>query len=242
MGDSCVNFHWMLQPHLMGIFWLMANGIGLGLGAAAPIGPVNVEIARRTLRCGRPAGWALGCGAVTIDVGYAIVASMASVRIMENGVVRNVIGVVGGLFLGYLAFLSFRSAVRARKALKQTKPTGEAMPTLLTSQTVPATRLSGHYAHGILMTALNPMTLIFWFVGVPGAVSKLTADARQALPWVCAGVFAGALAWVIFFTWLVGHLGRFGRERWLGWVDVAGGAVLLAFAVSAIWRVAGPAL
>jgi len=226
----------------MGIFWLMMNGVGLGLGAAAPIGPVNVEIARRTLRFGRAAGWSLGCGAVTVDVCYAIVASVASVRIMENAVVRNAIGLLGGCFLGYLAFLNFRSAARARKVLKEAETPSEAVPTLMTLQVVPAGSLYGHYAHGLLMTALNPMTIVFWFVGVPGAVAKLTADARQALPLVCAGVFAGAFAWVCFFTWLVGHLGRFGRERWLGWVDLAGGVVLLAFAVGAIWRVAWPAL
>ena len=35
---------------------LIAKGIALGLGAAVPIGPVNVQIARRTLRGGFGAG------------------------------------------------------------------------------------------------------------------------------------------------------------------------------------------
>ena len=38
----------------------IANGVLIGLGAAVPIGPVNVEIARRTLR----SGWAAGVAAV----------------------------------------------------------------------------------------------------------------------------------------------------------------------------------
>lgn len=92
------------------------------------------------------------------------------------------------------------------------------------------------------MTALNPLTLVFWFVGVPGAVARLTENARADLPIVAAGVFLGALGWVCFFTWLIGHLGRFGRERWLKWVDLAGGTVLLAFAIGAIWRVLHDAL
>jgi len=221
--------------------------MGLGLGSAAPIGPVNVEIARRTLRFGRPAGWALGSGAVTIDVGYAIVASLASVKMMENLVVRNAIGVAGGIFLGYLAIQNFRSAIRAGRSPKDAATSLETAATLrpLTCEPradVPAPRLRGHYAHGLLMTALNPMTLVFWFIGVPAAVARLTADAGPALPLVCAGVFVGALGWVFFFTWLIGHLGRFGRDRWLRWVDVAGGVVLLAFAIGAIWRVVGPAL
>ena len=54
---------------------LILKGVALGLGAAVPIGPVNVELARRTLRGGFSRGFALGCGAVTADVTYAILAS-----------------------------------------------------------------------------------------------------------------------------------------------------------------------
>ncbi|HEY2589318.1 MAG TPA: hypothetical protein VGI81_26470, partial [Tepidisphaeraceae bacterium] len=56
---------------------LIGRGIALGIGAAVPIGPVNVEIARRTFRGGFPAGFALGCGAVTVDVSYAILSSLS---------------------------------------------------------------------------------------------------------------------------------------------------------------------
>ena len=48
----------------MSLGLLLLNGIGLGLGAAAPVGPVNVEIARRTIRLGRRAGLALGWAGV----------------------------------------------------------------------------------------------------------------------------------------------------------------------------------
>ena len=93
------------------------------------------------------------------------------------------------------------------------------------------------------MTALNPMTLGFWFVAVPGAVGRLAADgARWALPVVCAGVFVGAFSWVCGFTWFVGRLRNFGGQRWLRWIDLGGGLMLLAFAVRAIWRVAGSSL
>src|SRR5260221_2727972 len=45
-----------------------------------------------------------------------------------------------------------------------------------------------HYATGLLLTALNPMTLGFWFVAVPAAVANLTGGARTDLPLVCRGV------------------------------------------------------
>src|SRR5215218_6063145 len=63
---------------------LFIRGILFGIGAAAPIGPVNVEIARRALRHGFAAGFALGCGAVTVDVTYAILASLSVTRLLQS--------------------------------------------------------------------------------------------------------------------------------------------------------------
>jgi L-lysine exporter family protein LysE/ArgO len=214
---------------------LFLNGVGLGLGAAAPLGPVNVEIARRTLRFGRGAGFALGCGAVTVDVVYALVASVALLPVMRYPVLLKVLGVGGGLFLGWLGLLCLRSAARGHVD----SPEAEG------SDAVPAAapgRRVGHYATGLLMTALNPMTLLFWFVGVPGTVAGLAGSSRGALPLVAAGVFAGAIGWVVFFTTLIGHLHRFGGQRWLRWIDLAGGVTLLAFAARSIWRITGSAL
>lgn len=217
----------------MAIVFLLLNGVGLGLGAAAPLGPVNVEIARRTLRFGRGAGFALGCGAVTIDVAYALVASLTLVPVLRYpGLVKG-LGLAGGAFLAYLGILCLRAAVAGHERSTEVLPPD-----------TPVERRGavGHYATGLAMTALNPMTLMFWFVGVPGSVASLAGSSRAALPLVAAGVFVGALAWVVFFTTLVGRLHRFGGQRWLRWIDLAGGLMLLAYAGRSIWRVAGPPL
>jgi threonine/homoserine/homoserine lactone efflux protein len=215
------------------LLWL--KGLALGLGAAAPIGPVNVEIARRTLRFGRSAGFLLGCGAVTIDVGYAILTSAASLtlrRVYETRWLTVALNVAAALFLGYLAYLCLKSALVGHRTTEDAAaPVAE----------MPRSRRS-HYATGLLITALNPMTLAFWFVAVPGAVGEAARDSRAGLPMVCAGVFLGAFSWVCGFTWVVGHLKTFGGQRWLRWIDFAGGVLLLAFALGAIWRLAASTL
>jgi L-lysine exporter family protein LysE/ArgO len=207
---------------------LLLNGIALGLGAAAPIGPVNVEIARRTLRFGRFAGFCLGCGAVTVDVAYAV-ATSAFVPAVTSPRVLNALAVAAAIFLAYLAWQCLRSARRGHDTDGGTEgvPGGAAAPPKMK-----------HYLTGLLMTALNPMTLGFWFIAVPGAVANLTTHPRVDLPLVCAGVFLGAFAWVCVFTWTLGHLKNFGPQRWLRWVDLAGAATLLTFAIRSIWRVA----
>ena len=231
------------------MFLLFINGVLLGLGAAAPIGPVNVEIARRTLRFGGGAGFLLGIGAVTIDVGYAIVTSFTLVPVMRYPRVLTVLSGAAAVFLIYLAWQCLRAALGGHKenegkvaaATETLKNFGASSMPTPTSKT-PAPPPAAHYVTGLLLTALNPMTLAFWFVAVPGAVAGLIADGGTrsggvgALPLVCGGVFAGAFGWVCFFTTLIGRLGRFGGQRWLGWIDLAGGLTLLAFAVRTIWR------
>jgi threonine/homoserine/homoserine lactone efflux protein len=245
----------------------LVNGLLLGLGAAAPIGPVNIEIARRTLRFGRRAGFLLGCGAVTVDVCYAVITGLAVVGlVLQSPAVTRGLSLGGGIFLGYLAVGCLRSAIRGHEPFGERREFaaadaeaaegaatdgGESRPPL--PFFVPAVpRAASHYFAGLLMTALNPMTLGFWFAVTSGAAAVpeaarnpgtvVTGAAGYALPAVCAGVFAGALAWVVFFTTLVGRLRHFGGERWLRWADLAGGVTLLAFAGRAIWRVAHPGL
>lgn len=212
------------------VLGFLVRGVLLGLGAAAPIGPVNVEIARRTLRFGRAAGFFLGCGAVTVDVIYAVVTSLTLLPVRDYPTVMKGLGLAGGAFLGWLGILCLRGAMRGHGR----EGAGGAVVT------APPSSRAKHYLHGLLMTALNPMTLLFWFVGVPGTVGG--GGGNLALPLVCAGVFAGALSWVSFFTLLIGHAGRFGTQRWLGVVDVAGGLMLLGFAAMAIWRVVSGSL
>ena len=54
---------WFSPPALAMLFATLSRGILLGWGVAVPLGPVNVEIARRTLRGGFRAGFFLGMGA-----------------------------------------------------------------------------------------------------------------------------------------------------------------------------------
>jgi L-lysine exporter family protein LysE/ArgO len=199
-----------------------------GVGAAAPIGPVNVEIARRTLRGGFRAGFALGCGAVSVDVFYAILSSQGLKRVVARPGVVATLGVAGAAMLLYLAGMSFRAAWRARKA----------DPIETGSQRRETVR--GAYVTGVLMTLLNPMTLGFWFVAVPGALGPITEEPSRDLPMICAGVFVGTLGWVVLFAGLLALAGRRHRRRaWLAAADALGGATLLGFALLALWRLRG---
>ena len=208
---------------------LIGKGIALGLGAAVPIGPVNVEIARRTLRGGFLAGFALGLGAVTIDVTDAILSSLSLGGLLNRPQIRGPITIGGIVFLLYLAAMCLRGAIRDFHA----DPLAAAPAT--------ASRRAA-YVTGLLMTFLNPMTIAFWFVVVPAIVGTITKEPRRDLPMICGGVFIGTVAWVIGFAGALSSVGKWRRGWWLAAADGAGGLLLFGFAVSAIWRALRPIL
>ena len=189
-----------------------------------PIGPVNVEIARRTIRGGFWAGFALGCGAVTVDVSYAIASSLSLGQMLNRRAVVWPLTIGGIVFLLYLAFLALRGAVRDLK----TDPLAHA-------HAAPP-RGSVAYVTGILMTLLNPMTLAFWFLVLPGDIGIITKDPARDLPMICIGVFIGTLGWVLSFAGALHAAGRWRRNWWLAAADAVGGLVLFAFALAGLWR------
>jgi len=208
---------------------LITRGVALGIGAAAPIGPVNVEIARRTLRHGFAAGFALGCGAVSVDVTYAVLSSLSLQRLLHAPVIHGTITIAGVAFLLYLSFDCARGAIRDWRADPLTEP-----PTV--------TSRGGHYLTGLMMTLLNPMTLGFWFLAVPAALGAIVKNPRTELPMICAGVFIGTLAWVVCFAGALAWAGQWRKNWWLALADIAGAVVLFSFAGLEVWRVARPAL
>jgi L-lysine exporter family protein LysE/ArgO len=202
----------------------MWNGAIFGLGAAAPIGPINVEMARRALGRSWAAGACLGLGAVSIDVLYACIAT-AGVHVAGNRPwIYWPIAVAGTLLLIYLGIASLREAARAYRG-------GWAIE----SAPVPARPLWKVYATGVMMTAANPMTLAFWFGGLSSSAENMGVGPGQ-LPMLAVGVFLGTVSWVLAYSTLMAVLGRFRQPWWMAAADLIGGIVLLGFAGVSISR------
>jgi threonine/homoserine/homoserine lactone efflux protein len=208
------------------VFWLLFQGVLIGLGAAAPLGPVNVEIARRTLRGGFGAGVALGAGAVSVDVAYAVLTSLSVGRASDRPAVSVVLAGVSVLILAGLGVLCLRSAWR-----------GMTDAGVWEAGAAPSSR--NGYVTGLLMTLVNPLTLAFWFTTLPSIAGAID---RRRLPWVAAGVFVGTFSWVLAFAGTLSVLGRFRRGAWVRATDLGGGITLIAFAVAVFLRSIRPHL
>jgi L-lysine exporter family protein LysE/ArgO len=200
----------------------LLKGLFLGIGAAAPIGPVNFEIIRRTLKHGWAAGFALGCGAVTVDVTYALLMSLGVSHLSTHPRFFSLVQILGAALLAYLGFMSWREAIRAARNPPSIDP-ADALPIPVHSS----------YVTGLFMTFLNPMTIAFWFSAVADAVDP--EHSRSQLPIICTGVFVGTLTWVVFFTATLKWLRRWRRQWWMTAADALGGTMLLGFAGYAFW-------
>lgn len=202
---------------------ILTGGVLFGLGAAVPIGPVNVEIARRCLLRGWSSGVALGLGAVSVDMVYAVLSVVGVGVASRSPWVYWPVALGGTALLAYLGVMCIRGAVIAyRKGWRIEAVEG------------PAPRLWRVYTTGIAMTAINPMTLAFWFGGLASRAASSGIEGR-GLGWLATGVFFGTFGWVLAFSTLMAVLGRWRKPWWLALADLAGGMALLAFAGIAAW-------
>ena len=92
-------------------------GLLLGLGAAIPLGPMNLEIIRRNLRFGSVYGIALGLGACSADVTYLVLLSLGALSILTHPLILQVIGVIGSSILLWFGY----SALRLKATLGREK-------------------------------------------------------------------------------------------------------------------------
>lgn len=201
----------------LGLLW---NGAIIGVGIAAPVGPIGLFCIQRTLSEGRIAGLASGLGAATADAAYGMVAAFGltavSAFLVDH---RAVLAVAGGamlLYLGARTFLAKPAAVAAR-------PQGYVAGSVLSA-----------YSSTLLLTLTNPMTILMFVAIFAGAgVAQAGGDWVAAL-WMVVGVFLGSAAWWVGLTTLVTGVRKRITPTVLLWINRAAGILLFGFGVAAL--------
>lgn len=187
----------------------------LGLGAAIPIGPVNLEIIRRNLRFGTPYGISTGLGACTADLIYLILLCLGALTLLQYPTLLRIISILGSLILIWFAIGAFRSKITSISDHDQ-------KPSLL--------RFG---LEGFAMTAINPFTILFW-ASISSQLSLKALTGTSAIFLAGCGVIAGTVSWVLFINLVV----HFTRHRlsatMIRGLNYVGGFILLGFAISGI--------
>jgi threonine/homoserine/homoserine lactone efflux protein len=185
---------------------LFARGLILGFSIAAVVGPIALLCLRRTLASGFALGFVSGLGAATVDATYAAVASfgvsaLASVLIGE----RQLLRLVGGVFLIYLGWRTLRSQPASRAA----------------DARVTGLRLAGAYSSTLALTFSNPMTIMS-FAAIFASLGTGSLDLE-------IGVFGGSAAWWLILAGVAAKLRTSFTAGRLRLVNIGSGVLIVGF-------------
>jgi threonine/homoserine/homoserine lactone efflux protein len=203
---------------------LALRGFVLGFTIAAAVGPISLLVIRRTLAEGQVYGLVSGLGVATADATYGAIAAFGLSAITDVLVnARQVLGLVGGVFLLWLAWRTIRSA-----------------PTDAATETTPRRGYAGAYLSMLGLTLANPMTILSFaalFAGL-GVTSGASGDAAL----VVIGVLLGSTTWWVALTTVVGTLRARVTPAWLRRINLVSGVIIGAFAIASITSVAAAGL
>ena len=198
---------------------LSLRGFVLGFTIAAAVGPISLLVIRRTLAQGQLYGLVSGLGVATADATYGAIAAFGLSAITDVLVnARQVLALVGGIFLLWLAWRTIRCT-----------------PTEAATVTTARRGYAGAYLSILGLTLANPMTILSFaalFAGL-GVTSGATGDAAL----VVLGVLLGSTTWWIALTTAVALLRGRITPRWLHRINVVSGVIIGAFAVASITSV-----
>ena len=190
------------------LFFLKSLFIGFVI--AAPVGPIGVLCARRTLMHGRRAGFFSGMGAATADAIYGFIAAFGltfvSTFLVDH---QSWLRLFGGTALVYMGVKAFRASPVKKTDLPRT-----------------ARHYAGMYSSTFFLTLTNPITIFSFaavFAGMGLAGAKGSASSAGFL---ILGVFLGSALWWLFLVAIFSiYRTRFDSHQLL-WVNRISGTII----------------
>lgn len=204
-------------------FGLVASGMAVGLAVAAPIGPVNLVVIRRTLRFGSLNGLISGAGAALGDGVFAAMAAFSLTAAIDFFLKYELIlQLVGGVFLIILGLRTLMT----HPHLTDREPEN----------------VSGVAARVFIatfaLTVTNPATML-GFIAIFGGVASLSSAGHgygHAATLVLA-VIAGSMVWWLGLSQFVSLFRQRMNDHLLEIVNRVSGGLIAAFGVLVLVRV-----
>ena len=196
---------------------LFFYGVLMGLGAAIPFGPVNMEITRRNLHYGTGAGIAFGLGPCLADVTYLVLFGLGALTLLQYPKILQILGLAGSLVLAWYGI----KALRAKK-----------------EEETPSMQKKAFFRQilaGYGMTLLSPYNVLFWSSLM--AQIALLSNSEHSIVLAALGVLAGAVSWNFFLNGLLHFTRHKLPQKITRSLNFIGGCILLVFAVVGIIKV-----
>jgi putative LysE/RhtB family amino acid efflux pump len=189
-------------------------GIGIGMLVALQVGPIFLLCARTSARFGFAPGAAVGAGAATVDLAYAVLGALGASVVLQAAPLRVALGLTGAAVLVYLGLRTLYDAFRVRLG-------GESDLEVVTP--------GAAYRTALVATASNPLTILTWAAVFSGAtVSEIAGDATKAAAFVLGTALGSLLSHLLLAT-AMSALGSRLNQTTLRVIDVFSGVGLVVF-------------
>jgi L-lysine exporter family protein LysE/ArgO len=187
-----------------------AEGFMLGLGAAVPLGPINILIMNESIKKYKN-GMTIGLGAMSADITYLFFIFFGLLNYINQPEVLNSLSVLGGVFLLYLAFMIFKK----RDAEVDTS-----------SEQVQSNNRVKLYTKGFALTFINPYTIGFW-LSVSGYIVSKNLEPLIVL----VGMLSAILLWITIMPYIVHKSKHRISQGVFSWINRISSFILACFAI-----------
>ncbi len=194
------------------------EGFILGLGAAVPVGPINILIMTNALKNYKNAV-SIGFGAMSADITYLALILLGLFTFVKNQTLQMIFGIFGSLFLTYIAYLIFKG--RNEKVELDPNKIKDAH-----------TKVISNYLKGYSLTLLNPYTIGFWI-----SVSAYISTKNLSFGWTLFGLFSGIFLWITLMPYAIHKTKHLFSQNIIKNISIVAAAIILFFAVGMILNI-----
>ena len=197
------------------MFESFIQGFILGLGAAVPLGPINVLIMSTALRS-YPAAVAFGAGAMSADATYLVLLLFGLLTLLDHPTIMTVLGVLGAGFLLYMSWgiWSHRNDPIHLQDVRKAPPIWQ------------------NYLKGLALTLMNPYTIVFWL-----SVSAYIRTAHLQPLGTLLGLFSGIALWITLMPLLIHKTKHLFSQKTVTTISIVSAVILAFFGIGMVVRI-----
>ena len=187
------------------------EGFLLGLGAAVPLGPINILIMNSALK-NYASAVTIGLGALSADMLYLTLILLGVTTILNHPYILMTLGVLGSVFLIYMAYIIFKGRHRLLDSNKK--------------EVSSKIRIK-YYIQGFILTFINPYTVAFWL-----SIAAYTANKEMDAFITVIGMLSALLLWITLMPYTVHRSKHKISQKVSYYLSLFSSVLLLGFGLS----------
>lgn len=191
----------------------------VGISIAMPVGAISIEMTKQGLKNGFLHGWAIGIGAMTIDLVLVCALYFGLAQFLTLPYIQLPLWLIGAVFLIFLATDSIKNAdqdiaLAGEKAKKSFFST---------------------YRNGLLV-AVSPGSLVFWISVFGSVLADTYSNDHAHFLIVALGILSGILLHDLGLLTIVSLTRKIMNRQMIKWTSIIAGFILFGFAFYFIYE------